>query len=390
MMKVYQIYNEQRSLFGGEISVINMTMRMLEMNGNVTKLVMKSSRGIEKSLLKKIAAFCNGIYNVKSYRQIQRLIEEDPPDVVHVHSLYPMFSPSVLVACRRAGIPVVMTLHNHTLTCPTWHHLYKGNICEECTGGHEYRCVLKNCRENAFESIAYALRSSIARGFRLFHDNVSLFIVLTDFSKNKLINAGFREDQIVVVPNAAYISDVAANPSTGEYIAYVGRISHEKRIGTLLSASAQNAQLQIRIAGDGPRFAEMADHAPANVKFIGMLNRAELDDFYKQSRFVVVPSICYESLPVVAVEAMSHALPIIASRLGGLPEVIEDGITGLLFEPSNSNDLAEKMQILWENPELCRQMGKAGRDKAVRQYSQMVYYNNLIETYEKAINIIRK
>jgi len=389
-MKIYQIYNEQRSLFGGEISVIEMTMRLLEINGNVTRLIMKSSRGIDKSLLKKISAFFSGIYNVNSYRQIQRLIEEDPPDVVHVHSLYPMFSPSVLVACRRAGIPVVMTLHNQSLTCPTWHHLYKGNVCEECTGGHEYRCVLKNCRENVFESIAYALRSSVARSFRIFYDNVTLFIVMTNFSKNKLINSGFRENQIVVVPNAACISNVGNKPSTGEYIAYAGRISKEKGISTLLSASMQNTELPIRIAGDGPQYSEIAAQAPSNVMFVGMLNRAELDDYYNHAQFVVLPSICYESFPVVAVEAMSHSLPIIASRLGGLPEVIEDGITGLLFEPGNSMDLANKMHLLWKNPELCRKMGKAGREKAVLQYSQSVYYKNLIEAYEKAINIIRE
>jgi len=370
--------------------VIEMTTRLLETHDNVSRLVMKSSRGVEKSLIKKIGVFCGGIYNVTSYYEMKRLLREDTPDVVHIHSVYPMFSPSVLVACRRAGVPVVMTVHSHILTCPNWYHLYKGDVCEECVGGHEYRCVLKNCRDNYPESIAYALRSSFARVFRLFQDNVTFFIVLSDFAKGKLLEAGFHEGQIVIVPNGTSIPEVLTDPADGEYIAFAGRLSLEKGIDTLLSAVSESPQLQVRIAGDGPLFAELRARAPVNVKLEGMFNHDELMNFYRKSRFVVVPSICFEQFGIVAIEAMSLGLPVIAARVGGLPEVVDHGVTGLLFEPGNAEDLEEKIQLLWENPELCKQMGKQGREKVIRQYTQDTYYNKLMEVYYKAIKMVQK
>jgi len=386
-MKIFQVFNKYRCEFGGEPSVIEMTIRLLERHGNFSRFIMKSSSNIEKSFLKKFYAFFGGVYNFKSYYEMKRLLREDTPDVVHVHNLYPIFSPSVLVACRQEGIPVVMTVHNHILTCPNWFHFYKGNICEECLGGHEYRCVVRNCRGHILESIAYALRNNFARTFKLFHNNVTLFIVLTDFAKRKLMNAGFREDQIVIIPNAISIPEIDFNMHAGEYIAFVGRLSPEKGIDTLLSVALQFNQIPIWIAGDGPLFAEMSAKAPPNVKFVGKLNSTDLHEFYNNASFLIVPSRCFEQLGVVALEAMGHGLPVIASRIGGLPEVVDDEVTGLLFEPGNSEDLADKIKLLWESPELCQQLGKAGREKVIREYDENMYYERLMATYEQAIKI---
>ncbi len=384
-MKVLQVYNEQRSRFGGEPAVISATMRVLSQNGHEPRLVMKSSRVLENSILKRMSAFWGGIYNISAYREICRLIERDRPDVVHVHSVYPMFSPSVLVACRRSNVPVVMTVHSHNLTCPTWYHLYKGRVCEDCVGGHEYRCVLKNCRNNILESSAYALRSTVARRFRLFHDNVSVLIVLTPFAKAKLLQAGFREDQIAVVPNPASVTEAAADPSAGKYVAFAGRISPEKGIDSLLAAAVLMPDVPFKVAGDGPAFLEMKAKAPRNVEFVGKLGSDELSEFYERSRMLVVPSIWFEQFPMVVLEAMGRALPVIGSRIGGLPEIIEEGLTGSLFEPGNPEDLVQQVRRLWEDPQLCRRMGIAGWHKAVREYTEDAYFHNLISVYQAAI-----
>ncbi len=383
-MKVFQVYNQQRSLFGGEWSVIETTARLLERDGNISRLVMKSSRDLNKSLLAKMRAFCGGTYNLKSYYEFRQLLKADSPDVVHVHSLYPMFSPSILVACRRARVPVVMTVHSHLLTCPNWYHFFRGRVCEECLNGHEYRCLLKNCRGNLAESFAYALRAYVARVFRLFRDNVDLFIVLTDFARRKLLEAGFRPGQLVVIPNTTEIPEAPTDPRGGRYAAFAGRLSREKGIETLVSAAAQNPRLQVRIAGGGPGYSALSAAAPANVQFGGMLNHDELMRFYRKARFVVVPSTCLEQFGIVGIEAMAHGLPVIGSRIGGLPEVVDDQVTGLLFEPGNAEDLARKMGILWADPHLCRQMGKKGREKVIRLYSQDKYYVDLMKAYGRA------
>jgi glycosyltransferase involved in cell wall biosynthesis len=389
-VKIFQVYNEQRSRFGGEPTVIEATMRVLGQNGHETRLVMKSSRDLENSIFKRVNAFWGGVYNICAYREMRRLIENDRPDVVHVHSVYPMFSPSILVACRRMNVPVVMTVHSHNLTCPTWYHLYKGRVCEDCVGGHEYRCVLKNCRNNILESSAYALRSGVARSFRLFHDNVSVLIALTPFAKEKLLHAGFREDQIAVVPNPAYVSEAAADPSAGEYVAFAGRISPEKGIDTLLAAAAQLPEVPFKVAGDGPAFSEMKAKAPQNVEFLGRLGPDELGEFYNRSRMLVVPSVWYEQFPMVVLEAMGRAMPVIGSRIGGLPEIIKEGLTGSTFEPGNPGDLARQVRYLWDDPQLCRRMGIAGQQEVMREYTEDAYFHNLMAVYQAAIQRSQK
>ncbi len=388
-MKVFQVYNEQRNRFGGEPVVIDATMRLLAQNGHEPRMVMKSSRVLENSILKRLSASWGGVYNIRVNQEMRRLLKKDRPNVVHVHNLYPMFSPSILVACRREGVPVVMTVHSHILTCPTWYHLYKGSVCEACVGGHEYRCVLKNCRNNILESAAYALRSSVARRFRLFHDNVNVLIVMTAFAKRKLLQAGFREDQIAVVPNPASVRDAATNPSAGQYVAFAGRMSPEKGVDILLSAAERMPNVPFKVAGDGPLLSEMMARAPANVEFLGRLGPDELREFYGKSQLVVVPSVWFEQFPIVVLEAMARGLPVIASRIGGLPEIVEEGITGSLFEPGNPEDLVQQVRGLWEDPELCNRMGRAGRQKVIREYTEDAYYHNLMAVYQTAIHRLR-
>jgi glycosyltransferase involved in cell wall biosynthesis len=385
VLKVFQVYNEQRSRFGGEPAVVNASMRVLARNGHESRLLMKSSRILENSIVKRINAFWGGIYNVCIYREMRRLLGEDRPDLVHVHSVYPMFSPSVLVACRRAGVPVVMTVHSHNLTCPTWYHLHKGRVCEECVGGHEYRCVLKNCRNNIFESVAYALRSGVARRFRLFHDNVSILIVQTPFAKGRLLQAGFRENQIAVVPNPTSVTDAATDRPVGEFVAFAGRVSPEKGVDIFLAAAAQMPDVPFKVAGDGPVLSEMKARAPRNVEFLGQLGFDQLLTFYRTSRVLVVPSVCFELFGLVAVDAMALGVPVIASRIGGLPHVVEDGVTGSLFEPGNREDLVQQVRRLWDDPELCNRMGRAGQQKIAREFTEDRYFHNLMAVYQTAI-----
>lgn len=384
-LNVLQVYNEQRSQFGGERSVIDITIRVLAEHGHEPRLIMKSSRDLENSVVKRINAFWGGVFNILAFREMRKLIEKDRPDVVHIHNVYPMFSPSILVACRRAGLPIVMTVHSQILTCPTWYHLYKGQICEECLGGHEYRCVLKNCRANLSESTAYALRSFVARRFRLFHDNVSMLIVQTAFSKAKLVAAGFREDQIRVVPNPTSVQNVVPTASVGEYVAFSGRLSLEKGIDVFLAAAAQLPEVPFKVAGDGPAFSEMRSRAPRNVEFVGKLGFDHLVAFYRKCRLLVVPSVCFETFGMVAVDAMALGVPIIASRIGGLPHLVDEGSTGLLFDPGNSMDLAQQVRRLWDNPQLCNRFGQAGRRKVMREYTEEIYFKNLIAVYETAM-----
>lgn len=383
-MKVLQIYNERRGAVSGELAVVNATARVLTDRGHESRLFVKSSKGLDSSIVKRVNAFWGGIYNVFAYREMQELAMEYHPDIVHVHSVYPMFSPSVLVACRRLGIPVVMTVHNWFLTCPTWYHYRDGHVCLDCIGGREYNCIVHNCRKNILESVAYAARTAVGRRFRLFRDNIRILIVMTPFGRDNLIGAGFRQDQIAVVANPASVRSPHTKISAGEYVGFAGRVCDEKGIDTFVAAAARMPHILFKVAGDGPALAEMRRKATANVEFLGRLAAEDLSHFYARCRMLVVPSRCLEQFGIVAADAMMCGLPVIASRLGGLPYVVDELATGLLFEPGNSEELEQKIGRLWDDPEVASRMGRAGQRKAMAEYTESAYFARLASVYECA------
>lgn len=382
-MKVLQV-NNWFARPGGIEQVVDNLMAMLRQRGVEVDLYARYNADIPSGLRASVAAFFSGIYSRSEKRLMAERLAERRPDVVHAHNLYPLLSPSVLVACRQAGVPAVLTLHDYNLVCPSFYHLYRGQVCEHCCGGHEYRCILQNCRGDIFRSVGFAVRMAAARKFRMFHNNVTLLVALTQFAKRRLVDAGFDPERIAVLPNSVAIPDEACDPARGEYVAFAGRLSAEKGLPTLIAAAARTG-LPVRIAGDGPLRAELSASAPQNVTFVGRLDRAGLLDFYQHARFTVVPSIWFEVCPLVISEAMSHGLPVITSRIGGLPELVDEGVTGLLIGLGNAEDLAVKMKTLWDSPELCRSMGQAGREKARREYGEEVYFTRLMEIYQRAI-----
>lgn len=387
VVKLLQIYNQYRSLFNGEEAVVELTAELVERHGGSARLMMRSSRDIGMSFADHARAFWSGIYSREAYHSIERVLAEDRPDVVHVHNLYPLFSPSVLVACKRADVPVVMSVHNQQLTCPRADHLSRGSICEKCVGGGEYNCVLRNCRQNIFESVAYAARSAFARKMRLFHDNVTLFVAVSEFAKSRLVAAGFDENGIVVLRNMVAASAGPADASQGTYAAFAGRMSPEKGLHTLLQAAGGFPDCPVRLAGSGPLLEQLKRTAPAHAELKGQLITSQMQPFYRGARFVVVPSITYEMCPLVILEAFSHGIPVIASRLGAQRELVTHGVNGLLFDPGNAEDLRRKMKQLWEDPDQCRRLGQAGYERVLRDHSEASYYERLIGVYRRAMSM---
>lgn len=384
-MKVLQVHNHHQSR-GGEEIMFESISHTLKEKGHDVFVLERNNRDV-RGFGGKMGAFKEGIYSNSAKKAISYILESEHPDIVHVHNVYTLISPSILVACRHFDVPVVIRCADFRfISCPIGNHLSNGSICERCTGGREFWCVLKNCKKNFCESMAYTLRTVVARKLRFFQDNVTLYVPPSEFVKQRLIDADFPQERISVIPNMVSIPDAVENNSNGKYIAYVGRITPEKGIDTLLTAAGQTG-LPVRIAGDNSQMHEFVKMTPLNVQFVGLLNRDQLTGFYQNAHFSVVPSICFETFGLVAAEAMSHGLPVIASKIGALPEIVEDSVTGFLFNPGNAEELAGKMRLLWENPELCRKMGKAARDKVIQQYGKELYYKRLVETYHRAMEL---
>lgn len=388
-MKILQLYNQQRSTFGGEATVIENTTRILEQRGHRVKIAVRSSRGIESSFVKKAKAAVNGLYSFSGASEVKKLIASEHPNVVHVHGIYPQWSPAIFVACRRLGVPTILHVHCHYLTCPNWYHLRDGKVCELCFGGREYWCVLTNCRGSYAESVAYTLRSFMARKLRLVTDNVTVFLAVSEFLKQRLVMSGIPAGQIEVLHNAVPDGEKLANNGTcerGAYIGYCGRLSAEKGVNTLLEA-ARRTSLPVRIAGDGPERRALERNAPPNVRFLGYLDRIGIERFYDGCRFLVVPSLSFEGFPMSVVEAMATGRPVIGSAIGAIPEIIDHGETGFLFDPGNVQELANRMSALWENPGQCHKLGEAARSRTRMRCSEDLYYSKLMRAYQRALEM---
>jgi glycosyltransferase involved in cell wall biosynthesis len=217
-------------------------------------------------------------------------------------------------------------------------------------------------------------------------DNVSIFVVLSQFQKQRFVNGGIPSERIEILPNIAPKPDqINTNSHDGDAISFVGRVSPEKGIMDFLNAARKLPRNRFIVAGSTDAMPEVTKLAPGNVVFTGFLRGKELDEIFYQSRLIVFPSLCFEGFPNAVAQAMAFGKAVIASRIGALPEIVEDGKTGLLFDPGNSEELAAKIDLLYNRPETCREMGKAGREKAQTEYSEEKIYSRLMMIYEKAL-----
>jgi glycosyltransferase involved in cell wall biosynthesis len=373
----------------GEETVVENIADLLAAHGHRVTLFMRSSAEIRSMVLGRTRALFSGIFNFSAMKAFRPFLSESKPDIVHIHNLFPLISPSVLIECRRAHIPVVMHVHNYRLVCPNGLHMPKTDlrICEKCCGGREYWCVLRNCEGNLPKSLGYALRSYVARKAQLYRANVSVYICLTCFQKQRLVSQGYPEDRTIVLPNMVRVRDEPDRSSPGNYVGFVGRVSPEKGISVFLKAAKKCPHIEFSVAGSYDRMPDVLKQAPDNCRFLGHLRYRELSQFYNLSRIVVAPSLWYETFCLTAMEAQAYGKPVICSHIGALSEVVDCGVTGLLFRLGDADELAEKIQYLWDRPDLCRRMGAAGRDKFRRNYSAQQYYERLMAVYGKAIKL---
>lgn len=381
--KVLKVYNLHRSRGGADVAA-EATAALLREKGIHVETFVRSSRDLPPGVRGRLKAFISTIYASEAVKSFPAVLDAFCPDIVHIHQVYPMISPWVLPICRERGIPVVMTCHDYRFTCPTYYHFYNGGVCTRCADNREYMCIVNNCRNNFPESVSFGLRNWIARRFRLYSDNISAFMTPSHFARKWMIQAGWPAGQLFAVPNVVEFDAFAKKEGVGDYVAFAGRCSAEKGIPIILAA-AKETGLPVRMAGD---FAEIKREIDKirNIKWVGVLDRKQIQDFYRRARFLVVPSVWFETQGLVAAEAMLCETPVIASRIGALIETVDDDVNGLHFETGNPADLAQKMRILWNDPERCRRFGKAGRKKIIELCSKDAFYNNLMSVYRYAMH----
>jgi glycosyltransferase involved in cell wall biosynthesis len=383
-MNIAIVHNAYGKLSGEEMVIENLAA-LLKKRGLSVCRFSRSSTEIEDKLSGKAAALFSGIHNPFAAKAFAEFLKMNRPDVVHIHNLYPLISPSILPVCKTLGVPVVMTVHNFRLVCPNGLLMRHSEICHRCLGGREYWCVLRNCEKNIFKSTGYALRNAAARILRRYYENVDHFICLSEFQKDILRGEGLPAEQVSVMTNPVSVKVTAPPKTVGNNVLFAGRVSREKGIATLFEAARHCPNIPFIVAGSWQAMPEARELAPINVTLLGALPFEKLGTLYENARLFVLPSVWYEGFPTVLLEAMSHGLAVVCSSIGGLPEIVEDNVTGLLFEPGNAKELAARIQTLCQNPELCKELGEAGRKKLQETYNPEILLDQIIGIYEKVI-----
>lgn len=371
-MKVLLVHNDYGK-YSGEEAVVDKMAAMLPTIGYEVAQLRMTTADARESLMGKIRGFVSGIYCPGGVKAMREAIRRESPDVVNVHNLYPFISPAALRECRKAGIPVVMTVHNFRIMCPTGLFMRDNSPCEVCLErGDEWACVKYNCEHSRLKSIGYAVRNAVARTGRYYRDCVDMFACITDFQRRKLIQAGFPPEKIVVIPNSMDVPPLT-DCEAGNYVAYSGRISREKGVDMIIEAARRHPDIPFKLAG-AVRDTDLVADLPSNVELAGYLSGEKLRDFYDNARFFVMASRWYEGFPMTILEAARFAKPMVVPDHGGFTEIIGrgDDAIGMLFAPGNIDSFDEMVASLWGDLIKTQLLGAKSYVKLQKQYSTEV------------------
>jgi glycosyltransferase involved in cell wall biosynthesis len=389
-MRVLMAHNYyQRS--GGEDAVFHSERALLERAGHqVITYERRNSEIAGYSLGRKLRCSCEAVWARRSFDAIGSILERERPDVVHFHNTLPLISPAAYYACREAGVPVVQTLHNYRLFCPAASPVRNGRACEDCLGAAlSWPGVLHGCyRASRAQTAVVAALLAVHRRLGTWRERVDVYVALTRFAGRKFVQSGVPAERVVVKPNFVH-PDPGEREAGGEHVLFVGRLSPAKGVRTLLEAWGRIGEIPLEIAGEGPLGKEVRTcvrlRGLENVSVLGGLSHDSVLALMKRARFLVLPSEWYEAFPLVIVEAFACGVPVIASRLGSMAEIVEDGCTGLHFAAGDSAALADRVAWAWANPDEMRRMGREARAEYECRYTAEQNYGALMAVYEKAM-----
>jgi len=310
--------------------------------------------------------------------------------MAHAHNIYGRLSTSVLDELHPQGIPTIMTLHDLKPICPSYLMLSKGLICEQCKGGRYHRAVINKCHKGSYATSAvHALESWMNHALKKY-DSVRCFVAPSRFLRDKCIEFGWAAEKIVYLPNFTDTQTIRSSTQPGSYLLYLGRLSHEKGVKTVLSTLAElMGNIPLVVIGDGPERAnleKLADERHLNVRSTGYLSGAALQDSLAWAKAVAMPSKWYENAPISLLESSAYGKPVIGAHISGIPEIIDDGGNGFLFEPGNVAELTLKIQCLTGmRDDALKAMGVAAREKVEREFSLGRHYTGLLEIYSNVL-----
>ncbi|WBQ02708.1 glycosyltransferase family 4 protein [Kribbella sp. CA-293567] len=350
-MRVAMLHNRYRSgQPSGENTVVDQTTDFLRTSGHVVELYAQHSDDIAQMSRKDRALLpFRSVWSFTDERDLTFRLQSARPDIVHVHNTFPLFSPSVLRAAARQNLPVVATLHNFRLMCANGVLQRDGGPCESCIGKIPWRGAVHGCyRDSKVQSLPLVAGITVHRTLNTWQRYVTTLIAPSEFVRSRYVAGGFDPDRIVVKPHAVAHSG-AVREGAGEAVVFLGRLTEEKGFADLLSA--WDASLgQLVVVGDGPLRAEADERArrDPSVRVLGALPWMECMEVLRSASALVVPARSYETFGLVVIEAFAHGVPVVASRIGALEELVDDGETGALVSPGDTEALRKALGVLVE------------------------------------------
>jgi len=380
-------YYQQR---GGEDVSTESEIALLREHGHHVELYSVHNDLVDK--IGKLRSALRAVWSVPAYRDVKRILSEKNYDVMHVQNFFPLISPSVYFAAKSCDVPVVQSIRNYRLFCLNGFFFINGSVCERCFKrtfawpGIKRKCYRNNRSMSCIVALMQFVHHHILRSWLR---KVDRFVALSEFVKKKLIEAGIPEEKITVKPNFV-LPDPGSGTSAKKQFVFVGRLSPEKGVDTLLAAwtllqkKDALAGHELVVIGEGPERTRL-EHLAAglSVRFTGQKSTGKVHEMIGDSRGLIFPSEWYETFGRVAVEAYAKGVPVIASAIGAVQELVMDGETGFLFKPGSAADLSEKIEWLINHPEEAGTMGRRGRMEFEQKFSAVRNIEILRSIYEE-------
>lgn len=345
-----------------------------------------------KTIANGIRALRTSVVSQDALHKLDRILEEHDIKLAHLHNIHHYLTPAIVEKLHKKGVKIIWSLHDYKIICPENSFVSNGKVCEKCITGSFYHCALNKCKKNSILASALASFEAYYYHKRKVYDLVDYYLCPSEFLHQKFLQFGFPADK-VVTSNLCYDIDLIdkyidnhAPLNNEKYILYVGRLEEIKGIKTLIKA-VQGTDIQLKIVGGGTATEEMKEFANGfnnpNVQFLGFKNKSEVFELTQNALFGVCPSEWYENFPFSVSETFLFSRAVVGAKIGGIPELVLDGKTGLLFEPGNVEALKEKLLQLWNNEALAFEMGKNAREHAYQLYNFDSHWKKLELTIQK-------
>ena len=341
------------------------------------------------SVTERIRKGLKSIYSFEAQNRVRELIQITKPCLAHAHNIYHHLSPSILGTIRREGLPVVVTLHDLKIACPAYKMMTHDGVCERCKNGRLYNVIRHRCIHGSvtLSSLVFA-ETVVHRILQSYDKYVNMFFVPSRFNISKFVDWGWREDRFRYLPNFVDTASFVPEYQPGESFVYVGRLSPEKGVATLLRA-AQNIGAHLLIIGSGPEepaLRRLANQPGAQIEFLGFRQGEQLHGLIKQARALILPSECYENAPMAVLEAYALGKPVLGANIGGIPELIREGETGLTFASGSIESLSEAMTTMMQlSTEAIIAMGQRARDFVTENFSSHSYLERCSRLYDELL-----